>query len=275
MQDPKKPQSREDKLRAMLDGARAAGAVDGREEDLARGRPGGDGKKSVRGGAFTGASRSLNSDAPSDGGPVAGAAATPEPMTGAPAPQVHTITFWANGFTVDDGPLRNYDDPANTAFMQAVGRGECPRELEPTDRATPININLVKKETDYEPPPEPKYVAFSGSGRTLGGSSSSAAAAPPPPPQPASEIAPSEWSIDESAPSTSIQLRLRDGSRKVARFNLSHTVSDIRAYIAAAAPACASGEYTLQLAGFPPKRLTDGAMKIGDGGLASSVVIQR
>jgi UBX domain-containing protein 1 len=109
----------------------------------------------------------------------------------------------------------------------------------------------------------------------LGGSSSSAAAAPPPPPQPASEIAPSEWSIDESAPSTSIQLRLRDGSRKVARFNLSHTVSDIRAYIAAAAPACASGEYTLQLAGFPPKRLTDGAMKIGDGGLASSVVIQR
>ena len=79
-------------------------------------------------------------------------------MTGAPAPQVHTITFWANGFTVDDGPLRNYDDPANTAFMQAVGRGECPRELEPTDRATPININLVKKETDYEPPPEPKPV---------------------------------------------------------------------------------------------------------------------
>ena len=86
-----------------------------------------------------------------------------------------TVTaFWTNGFTVNDGPLRAYDDPANTAFMQSVGKGQCPRELEPEDRMTPLNINLVKKETDYEPPPEPKYKAFSGSGRTLAGGSAGA-----------------------------------------------------------------------------------------------------
>ena len=73
-------------------------------------------------------------------------------------------------------------------------------------------------------------------------------------------------SIDESAPSTSIQLRLRDGSRLVAKFNLTHTVADIRAFIAQASPGCASGSYTLQLAGFPPKQLTDPAQLISDGG---------
>lgn len=33
---------------------------------------------------------------------------------------------------------------------------------------------------------------------------------------------------DESQPTTSIQLRLADGSRMVAKFNLTHTVADIR-----------------------------------------------
>jgi hypothetical protein len=51
----------------------------------------------------------------------------------------------------------------------AFGKGQCPRELEPEDRMTPMNINLVKKETDYEPPPEPKYKAFAGTGRTMVG----------------------------------------------------------------------------------------------------------
>jgi hypothetical protein len=33
-----------------------------------------------------------------------------------------------------------------------------------------VNINLVRKtEENWVEPPEPKYVAFSGSGRTLGG----------------------------------------------------------------------------------------------------------
>jgi hypothetical protein len=32
---------------------------------------------------------------------------------------------------VNDGPLRGYEDPANIPFMQAVGKGQCPRELEP------------------------------------------------------------------------------------------------------------------------------------------------
>lgn len=59
-----------------------------------------------------------------------------------------------------------------------------------------------------------------------GASTSGAAAAPPP-----STASPGSvvWEgADESQPTTSIQLRLADGSRMVAKFNLTHTVADIR-----------------------------------------------
>ena len=49
-----------------------------------------------------------------------------ESVAGAPVPQQpteHTITFWQNGFTVDDGPLRTREDPASDAFLAAVNRG--------------------------------------------------------------------------------------------------------------------------------------------------------
>lgn len=32
----------------------------------------------------------------------------------------HTITLWRNGFTVDDGPLRSFDDPANASFLEVI-----------------------------------------------------------------------------------------------------------------------------------------------------------
>ncbi len=59
-----------------------------------------------------------------------------------------------------------------------------------------------------------------------GASGSGSAAAPPP----SLSVPPAlTWEgADESQPTTSIQLRLADGSRMVAKFNLSHTVGDIR-----------------------------------------------
>lgn len=64
--------------------------------------------------SFTGASRMLSG----------------EPVPSAPPPQqqdqpqvvMHTITFWRNGFTVDDGPLRRFDDPQNAAFMEVLSK---------------------------------------------------------------------------------------------------------------------------------------------------------
>lgn len=37
--------------------------------------------------------------------------------------------------------------------------------------------------------------------------------------------------VDASQPTTSIQIRLADGSRLSGRFNLTHTINDLREYI--------------------------------------------
>lgn len=42
----------------------------------------------------------------------------------------YVVVFYANGvFTVDDGPARSVEDPANMGFIVAISRGERPREL--------------------------------------------------------------------------------------------------------------------------------------------------
>lgn len=37
-----------------------------------------------------------------------------------PEAVTHTVTFWRNGFSVDDGPLRRLDDPENAPFIEVT-----------------------------------------------------------------------------------------------------------------------------------------------------------
>lgn len=67
------------------------------------------------------------------------------------------------------GDPRRLDDPANRAFLDSMARGECPAELEPPSRSTPVNVNLVRHEREWVPPERPRYTAFSGTGRVLTG----------------------------------------------------------------------------------------------------------
>ena len=60
----------------------------------------------------------------------------------------------------------------------------------------------------------------------------------------------------------------------VAKFNLTHTVADIRRFIKASR-ADMQPNYALQMAGFPPKQLTNDAETIKDAGLEGAVVIQK
>lgn len=44
-----------------------------------------------------------------------------ETVSGDPQPLesvTHSITFWRNGFSVNDGPLRRMDDPQNASFLE-------------------------------------------------------------------------------------------------------------------------------------------------------------
>lgn len=126
--------------------------------------------------------------------------------------------------------------------------------------------------------PVKQKIPFQGVGRTLGSSSSASSAAPE-----ANTAATSLTSaplpsmglvVDDSLPSTSLQLRLADGTRMVSRFNHRHTIRDIRSFIDASRSG-GSRSYQLQVMGFPPKQLTDLDQTIEQAGIANSVVIQR
>ncbi|KAI3465611.1 hypothetical protein Pfo_022274 [Paulownia fortunei] len=187
----------------------------------------------------------------------------------------HNITFWRNGFTVDDGPLRRLDDPENASFLESIRKSECPKELAPADKRTAVHVNLTRKEEDYREP-EKHRLPFQGVGRTL---SSTSDVTPMEPnnvptvltaaPTPSLGLV-----VDQKQPSTSIQLRLADGTRMVSRFNNYHTIRDIRGFIDASRPD-GPRTYQLQTMGFPPKQLTDLDQTIDEAGIANSVVIQK
>lgn len=139
-----------------------------------------------------------------------------------------------------------------------------------------VNVNLLRKDEDWVEAEATQGRAFTGQANRLGGET-----APDPAPVAAAAPAPSQpapgggaWEgPDASAPTTSIQLRLSDGGRLVAKFNLTHTVGDIKRFLRTARPDLGPG---LQLAtAFPAARLEDDGLSIEQAGLANAVVIQK
>jgi hypothetical protein len=217
--------------------------------------------------SFTGAARLLSGEAVSS--------SPQQQQQEQPQRIMHTITFWLNGFTVNDGPLRGFSDPENAAFMNSISRSECPSELEPADKKIPVHVDLVRRGENFTEPPKPKN-PFQGVGRTLGASGSGSSSAPQASSAPMNVApAPSRGLVvDPAAPTTSIQLRLADGTRLVSRFNNHHTVRDVRGFIDASRPG-GSKEYQLLTMGFPPKQLTELDQTIEQAGIANAVVIQK
>ncbi|OMO88860.1 hypothetical protein CCACVL1_08159 [Corchorus capsularis] len=253
VRDPSKPKD----VDSIFNQARQAGAVEGSDDYL---RPSSSSSRS-----FTGTARLLSGETV--------AAAPPPP----PEIVTHNVTFWRNGFTIDDGPLRQLDDPANAAFLESVMNSQCPKELEPADKRTKVDLHLFRRDENYNEPKKPKS-AFHGVGRTLGSSSdpnpaasdsSAAAGSITTAPAPSMGLV-----VDSSLRTTSIQLRLADGTRMVSRFNFHHTIRDIRGFIDASRPGGARN-YQLLTMGFPPKQLTDLDQTVEQAGIASSVVIQK
>ncbi|KAG6394114.1 hypothetical protein SASPL_144693 [Salvia splendens] len=251
VQDPSKGGNDVD---AIFDQARQLGATQGPLENL---------QPSSSSRSFTGTGRLLSGET------VPTAPQQPESV-------VHNIVFWRNGFTINDGPLRSLDDPENASFLESIRKSECPKELEPSDRRSSVHVNLIRRD-ENRPEPEVRSVPFQGIGRTLGSSSATVSA-----PETTTVAAPllsartpSEGLVvDKSLPSTSIQLRLADGTRMVAHFNHNHTIADIRSFIDASRPG-GTTSYQLQTVGFPPKVLTDLTQTIEQAGLLNSVVVQK
>jgi UBX domain-containing protein 1 len=179
------------------------------------------------------------------------------------------LTFYQNGFTVDEGPLRAMDDPANAAFLRDIERGFVPKEMEQPDIGN-VSIHLIDMKDEQYVPPKPIVVPFAGSGNRLGASSSTPLATETSS-TPDVNAARAAVPVDENLPVASIQVRLSDGTRVVARLNENHTVQNLRDFVAASRPSITS--FTLGTA-FPRKVLTDNAQSIKEANLNGAVVVQ-
>lgn len=204
--------------------------------------------------SFTGAGRSL-------------ASAEETPGEAAPEkPEEHTITFYANGFTVDEGPLRSGEDPENAAFLNDVNRGRMPAELMGADGRTEGDVHIIDRSGEPYKPPPVTLKPFGGEGRSMrdeaAASSSGVAASAS---APAAELV-----LNEAKPVTTLQIRLHDGSRKVIKANHTHTVLQLTQHIATLTPGV---QFDLMTT-FPRKKLTEGAKTLAESGLLNETIVQ-
>eukprot|EP00752_Nemacystus_decipiens_P005684 g5144.t1 len=186
---------------------------------------------------------------------------------GAAAPS-RTITMYNGGFTVDDGPFRRLDDPANKDFLQDLTNGVVPKELEADSKeGYGTDVKLVdKRNEEYV---APAYVAFGGDGQTMGSSAVAAGAVMDATAAPDATEVPD---VDAAQPATTLQIRLHDGRRVRAQLNMHHTVRHIQAIIAREG---AGGVSYILMAGYPPAPLSDVTQTLEEAGLKGASITQK
>ncbi|KAF8646010.1 hypothetical protein AX16_007436 [Volvariella volvacea WC 439] len=265
-----------DMVRDLLRRAAQAGPPPPGHEQASASRP--------RQTAFTGGGHTLGSDeVPSTYIP------DPRQPSVSEAPEetaVRHITFWRDGFSVEDGELMRYDDPNHAQVLAEINAGRAPPSVLNVLPGQPVELRVAQRtEENYIPP---KKKAFSGSGNRLGApvpevvQISQAMPGAFPAPGSSSDAGPSreregvttKFEVDQSLPTTSVQIRLADGTRMVARMNLMHTVRDIRNFINASRPENLTRPYTIGTT-FPNRTLDDDTVTIEAAGLKNSVIVQR
>lgn len=145
--------------------------------------------------------------------------------------QVRNLTFWRNGFSIEDGPLMNYDEPANKEILDAIHAGRAPPALFGVRYNQPLQVVVAQRtQEDYRPPPKKPMKAFGGGGNRLGNSvpevsTSTGGSGASTPAMPGGfgggsgqggngTAAPAPtFELDTNKPSTSVQIRLGDGTR--------------------------------------------------------------
>ncbi|PVF97461.1 SEP-domain-containing protein [Serendipita vermifera] len=234
-------------------------------------------REAARSGPFRGAGNTLGSDEKeSEVIPDPNAASSDAEETA-----IRNITFWRTGFTIENGPLLLYDNPESAELLQSIQQGLAPPEALNVRIGQPVELRVAKRlDEDYVPPPPGP---FAGAGHRLGsplpavvtsssGNTTSTAASGPA--AGTSSTSSGSFEVDMSAPTTSVQIRLADGTRLVSRMNLTHTIGDIRRFINASRPGMSERPYTVQTT-LPVKVLDDESQTIEAAGLKNSVVVQR
>ncbi|XP_064108856.1 NSFL1 cofactor p47-like isoform X2 [Macrobrachium nipponense] len=201
------------------------------------------------------------------------------------------LKMWRTGFTVDNGPLRSYEDPSNAEFLNSIRRGEIPLELIREARGGEVYINMADHRHEDYVAPKTSLRPFTGSGHSLGSpapnvvgqvshlsgavggaSKTSAVSAASLDPKAAEKKAQDDLKIDSQQPTTNIQVRLPDGSRLIIKLNHTHAVSDIRQYISTARPSYETTEFALMTT-FPHAEVTELSQTVAEAKLLNAALV--
>nr|POE87510.1 ubx domain-containing protein 1 [Quercus suber] len=227
-----------------------------------------------RSSAFTGRAQTL-------GGDDAVSRVIDDPRSNAPRrsalpPVNRTLHLWADGVSIDDGPLFRFDDPANQDMMAQINQGRAPLSLLDVQPDQEVDLNLMPHKDENYVAPKKTYRPFEGQGQRLGSPTPGPAAVPSlsssssnipatATSAPTTSSAPStqqaQVTIDDSTPTLQLQIRLGDGTRLTSRFNTTHTIGDVYSFVDQAAST--QRAYALMTT-FPSRELTDKAAVLGE-----------
>uniref|UniRef100_A0A8C6N1F8 UBX domain-containing protein 2B n=1 Tax=Mus spicilegus TaxID=10103 RepID=A0A8C6N1F8_MUSSI len=184
------------------------------------------------------------------------------------------LKLWSNGFSLDDGELRPYNDPTNAQFLESVKRGETPLELQRLVHGAQVNLDMEDHQDQEYIKPRLRFKAFSGEGQKLGSLTPEIVSTPSSPEEEDKSILNAAVLIDDSMPTTKIQIRLADGSRLVQRFNSTHRILDVRDFIVQSRPEFATTDFIL-VTSFPSKELTDESVTLQEADILNTVILQQ
>uniref|UniRef100_A0A7S1W984 SEP domain-containing protein n=1 Tax=Neobodo designis TaxID=312471 RepID=A0A7S1W984_NEODS len=178
------------------------------------------------------------------------------------------IVFFRNGFVVDDGDLRDLNDPAQKAFLETLNKGFVPRDI--AEKHPNKNIIVALEDRSGEDYVK-QFKAFAGSGQRL--------AAEPAGPQAAGidraaeAAAAGEWSYSEGEPSGKVVLQMVDGTKQEVKVNPQrHTVADLRGKVASLAR-CSPSDFDLIVRELRPRPLNDPAQTLADAKAVNCLVM--
>ncbi|XP_053314971.1 UBX domain-containing protein 2A [Spea bombifrons] len=178
------------------------------------------------------------------------------------------IKMWKNGFTIDDGQLRDYSDSDNRQFMDSMRKGELPSELQRKLKKKEVAVNVEDRKAEEFTTRKPRVDPFSGPGHRLGSATPKIITK-----EANSDELPSV-ELNELEPLTNIKFWLADGKRIVQRFNTSHRISDVRSFVERIPLKSGSAPFTLATS-YPLRELLDETLTIREAELQNAVLVQR
>ncbi|XP_068136336.1 UBX domain-containing protein 2A [Hyperolius riggenbachi] len=179
------------------------------------------------------------------------------------------IRMWKNGFTIDDGQLRDYTDAANRQFMDSVRKGELPSELQRTFEKKEVAVNVVDRKGEEFAFRKKHVEPFSGRGYRLGSATPTVVTK-------AMEdgLSLPDVELNELEPSTDIKIWLADGNRIVQKFNTTHRISDVRHFLEKMPRMPKDQPFSLATS-FPLCDLMDETLSLQEAHLYQAVLVQR